>query len=96
MWGYNSNGFTTNITSVTTEDEINIYPNPTNGQFTIDLNTLNANSSIIVYNTNGQKLMTQNVTSEKVIVDLEDQLTGIYLIQIHDGISYILKRVVKL
>lgn len=60
-----------------------IYPNPTNGMFSITVNGLQQTQNRIeVYNTNSQKVFSENISSNKINIDLSHQPDGIYLVML--------------
>ena len=64
-----------------TEDiEIQIYPNPTNGLLTI--NALNDIEQITVYDNYGRLILRENHHSTNIRISLEDQVSGIYFVQV--------------
>lgn len=85
---YNGKFSYSQIRSVTfnKEDELLIFPNPTNGIITIqNKNILNKN--IIVFNTVGQILtqeLTINRSQNKAIIDLTKLATGNYIIKVNN------------
>ncbi|MDZ4664049.1 MAG: ice-binding family protein [Bacteroidota bacterium] len=69
--------------------EIVIYPNPNNGQFTIQFNSISENTSVEIYNSIGQLVSKERVTSTSLSIDLHDLATGIYQIRILENNSMI-------
>ena len=63
-----------------TSNNINIYPNPSNGLFNIKLE--NTNSTINIYNINGQLIVTQETNNSNTTIDLSSQAKGVYFIKI--------------
>ena len=62
---------------------VKVYPNPNNGNFSLDLN---ASSEIIIYNLLGAVILSQNMPAGKNTVDLGSYPNGIYMITaIKDG-----------
>ncbi len=60
-----------------------VYPNPNNGKFIIELNSLKSgNGNIIIYNTIGEKVLIKSVTTlknqNKIPIDLSNLANGIY------------------
>ena len=87
--GMHCNNFTTNIT-VNTNDKkiIKIYPNPTNGLFTIDLDYLKTEQDfqIKIINTLGQQVFQSVITQKQFYVNLSTWTgNGIYFVHIIDG-----------
>jgi hypothetical protein len=63
-------------------DEINIYPNPSSENFTINLNNTNS-YRIIVFDLSGKELENQSVSNSRNFVFGEDLLPGFYLCYIY-------------
>ncbi len=78
-------------------ETVNVYPNPTSGIVTIDLNgKLAAKTNVEVYNAMGQLVLNQNFTdvAGSYTVDLSNNATGVYTVKlIADGVT-VTKRVV--
>ncbi len=71
---------------VNSNTEVNINPNPTNGQATILLNGFDMeNTSVEIFNVNGQLVKSLNPTSNYFKVDLMGQSPGVYVVKIFDG-----------
>ncbi len=65
-----------------------IFPNPNNGIFTIKSKT---GDKFIIYNSNGELILTQKMEEDEVLVDLTWKPKGPYWIEFHSG-STVLKR----
>jgi hypothetical protein len=73
-----------------------IYPNPSFGVFTIEFNQLIENASIVVYNRNAQKILEGKVIDDKVFsLNLKDLSQGIYFLQISEGNTSWIEKLVK-
>jgi hypothetical protein len=77
---------------------IKIYPNPTTGDFIIELagadNTTTA--SLTIYNMQGGKLLQRTMNGRsRVLVSLSDQPVGIYLVHVQWGGRYEVVKVIK-
>ena len=58
-----------------------VYPNPSNGLFYIQLNNIDDNSTIEVYNQSGKLVKTvKNINSTILEVDLSSYSVGLYLV----------------
>ena len=82
--------FSTGIRDANSYDRIGIYPNPSNGIFTIE-----AQGSVEILNINGQVLKSiylNNDNSTKV--DISEFKTGVYLVRFKDGSKT--QRIIKL
>jgi hypothetical protein len=67
------------VTLIGVNTPINLYPNPNNGLFTIELNT---SSQIIVTNALGQVIITETLETGKHGLDIHDQSTGVYFVKV--------------
>jgi hypothetical protein len=65
-----------------TRAEMNVYPNPTNGEFHIALNVVADNSKIEVYNSLGQLVHDVRIESTNSIIHLGSAPSGIYMIKL--------------
>lgn len=87
------------LASVSEDDlsqNINIYPNPSSGIFTIELNNKRkGESEICVYSVTGQLIKKQIENSDRFQIDMSDFGTGIYLLKVRNKNSVITKRIIK-
>ena len=66
------------------EDNVTIYPNPSNtGQFNIEIKTESENTRIEVYDLIGRQVLSLDGSIGKQIISLAEQSKGIYLSLIH-------------
>ena len=75
--------------------ELAIYPNPTNGEFTIDLREVKQNVKATLTNSLGQVILTQNFTSTNFINLVIDAPKGVYLLQLESDREVITKKIIK-
>lgn len=81
---------------LTNQDEsIIIYPNPTDGNITIDLKQLTDISKITLTNNLGIDLLTKTVNEPITSLNLSEFPVGLYFIKIQLGEKVIIKKVVK-
>lgn len=64
--------------------ELIIYPNPNNGIFTLQVNSVDESSDLEIYNSMGQIIFTKKITIQKVTVDLSGYPNGLYYLKIKD------------
>ncbi|MES2617497.1 MAG: immunoglobulin-like domain-containing protein [Bacteroidota bacterium] len=79
------------------DDAVSVYPNPTTGIVTLDLETLMAkNATIEVFNAMGQQVLTQNYSEAtgKFTVDLTGLAKGVYTIKLKSEGQIVVKRVI--
>ncbi len=70
---------------------INIYPNPNNGNFIIEGAEVNAN--LIILNLLGKQIINQKISSIKTEIDLSNSSNGIYFIQISSEKESIIRKI---
>jgi L-arabinose isomerase len=79
-------------------DNLRIFPNPNNGSFTIGFNTRTGkNVSVQVYDIRGRMIYKNNYTTNirfEEVISLTNTQSGIYLLQISDGLQKITKKIV--
>ncbi len=63
-------------------EEISIYPNPTNGEFNIELDKDYNSVELIITNISGQEIMHAIYTNTKFIREDFDEVPGIYIMEI--------------
>jgi thiol-disulfide isomerase/thioredoxin len=86
------------INDLTIANNISIFPNPTAGKFTINLNNIIANNAIVnVVNTLGQNVISlSNVNlNNQLELDLTNVATGTYFVQININGTIATKKVTK-
>lgn len=83
-----------NTNSLTT---LKLFPNPTNGAIYLQSEHFSENVELIVYNIQGQVLISENKPSISNIIKVEvPQLnTGIYFVKIISGENSVIKRIIK-
>ena len=64
---------------------INIFPNPSNGVFSIELVNTNEIATMEIYNVLGAKIKSQKINSGKNEINLQDQSNGIYFVYVTDN-----------
>ena len=63
--------------------EINVYPNPNNGQFTVVLSEgTSTGSSIEIYNVLGQDIKSEKLKTNSTVINLSNQANGVYLYRV--------------
>ena len=74
------------VTGINSEDaglEVKIYPNPTEGKFTVHIpDRLNEFELISVYTMNGQKIEDKRISDEYTDFDINHYSDGVYLLKI--------------
>ena len=62
--------------------EARLYPNPTTGEFTIELNSFSENTKTEVYDYTGQLILNSNINFNQTKLNLNGFATGLYLVKI--------------
>ena len=75
-------------------DLISVYPNPTNGIFSVDLSNVEA-TNIRVFNALGQEVYTAKCAGNAVTVDLKDNALGVYTVKVETNNGTVTQRIVK-
>ena len=78
----------------TTISGLKIYPNPTNGSFTIETNS-DHEKSIMVYDVSGRVLREEQVQFREVSIDLTVMAAGFYFVKVQVGEKIEILRIVK-
>ncbi len=89
-----------NNSTVTSISKINnqftIYPNPSNGIFTIDLHSSAGQCSVLITNITGKTIYNSIINSKSSIVNLKNQPKGVYFINIQTETGiYIQKLIIQ-
>ena len=61
---------------------VNLYPNPSNGIFSINFKNVNTKKIIEIYNVLGERVYSTNLFEEKTEIDLSTEKKGIYFFQL--------------
>ena len=96
------------VTALTTSEntfleknaEVNVFPNPTGGTFTVsssvaDNSSIGQHGSIDIYNTMGEKIYSAQLNSTKTEIDLTNEPNGIYLIRLNTRQGIVSKKIIK-
>lgn len=69
---------------------VNIYPNPAKDVLTVKAENI---SSVVIYNSIGQKVFEQKLNSDKAVINMSDFMTGIYMVRVVSNGNEITKKV---
>ncbi len=75
-------------------DNLNVYPNPAKETITIELPQYIGNTTLSVYNLNGQLLISQSVNSNKYQLDLKSLAPGLYVLKVQNTTTQCIKKIV--
>jgi len=76
-------------------EQLKIYPNPNNGQFTLSLSNLTENCNVEIYNVLGEKVYTDALPQSQSNINLTGQPNGVYLIRVNERNTYLTQKIVK-
>lgn len=90
--------FPAGIKTVTLDELVNVYPNPTSGKLTVDLGQVPVNNTltVAVFDMTG-KAIYEDILFENpgsLSINLEGQPKGLYFVTVYDGINKVNKTVV--
>ena len=78
-----------------TEPQINVYPNPNNGLFSINLGNI-SEGSIEISNINGGIIYSKKFNGiNEIYVDIQTQPSGIYIVKVISNQTVITKKIIK-
>jgi PKD repeat protein len=66
-------------------NDINIFPNPTKGVFTLNMTIFSIDSEIEIYNSLGQSLLSKKINSNVTPLDLTKYPNGLYFIKVREA-----------
>ncbi len=70
------------------EKGISIYPNPTDGQVVVNFGSIEIDlnkSELLLYSEDGRQIISRNIRDEISTIDIKNQSSGIYLVQVVNG-----------
>lgn len=78
------------LTELSNNNGVNIFPNPTNGQFTLLFNKVKEKAEVKVVNAIGQVVLRKTISSaDKINLNISEQASGVYFVEVNaDGESY--------
>src|ERR1035437_788441 len=86
---------TTGIFAQTQASEILLYPNPTNGKFIMQVTSGDyQTANIEIYNVVGEKVLSQKMQNAKSEIDLSNEQSGIYFIQLKTNAGIVSKKII--
>lgn len=92
---------TLNVTTLSTNDfdtiPFNIFPNPVNSSFTINLESIDIleDLSFVIFDINGRKIMQRDLYSTNSIINIDSLDSGVYFLQLISKNRKTLKKIIK-
>jgi len=86
-----------NDLNISIKFDLNVYPNPTNDQITINFPdyTAKSNSQYSIYSIDGKMLTGQPITAISTDVSILDYPAGVYFIKVTNNTSVVVEKIVK-
>jgi Secretion system C-terminal sorting domain/SprB repeat len=85
---------TNNIVEIEVENSFSVFPNPSNGKFSVRLSAEFLNSSMILVNVMGEQIFSSTTTTSQVDLDFPGIQQGIYFLKTQKGEKSSTKRIV--
>ena len=85
--------WTTDVEEIADNQELEIYPNPTSNQLTIEGKAI---GQVVVFNLMGQEVLRQTVNADKAVVAMSALPNGTYFVSIETADEVTVRKVVKL
>lgn len=71
------------VEDATNKASVSIYPNPSNGQFVVNLNGIHKQGNLVVVNAQGKKVYSKPfLNQQKVDIEISDEAKGLYFVEI--------------
>lgn len=83
-----------NVAETVSDAAVNLYPNPTNGVVTLNLNGFNGQAHIEVLDMIGQQVAQRNTAAPQEVIDLSALAAGTYIVRVRDNEHEVVRRVV--
>ena len=84
--------FATSVIEEKIVDTINVYPNPNNGSFTINIKDIE-NATIEIYNISGQLILKEALLESITPINLKENPKGIYFVKVETDNKAIVKKI---
>lgn len=83
------------VHGLTINKEIKLYPNPNNGEFTLEVDNSLTKKTIVIFDVTGRVVYRKQSQTSLINIDLKDQEKGTYILRIYDkdktnGIKFII------
>ena len=93
---YKNLPFTTNVNEFASKEYFSVYPNPTNGNFIIDLSSLKEENVVVtIIDAQGRTVFEKTTNEKTILVNISHYAHGIYLVKVQTGNSIMIKKIVK-
>ncbi|MBX3328313.1 MAG: T9SS type A sorting domain-containing protein [Nitrospira sp.] len=76
-------------------DELRVYPNPSNGAFTIELNNGGLQKTLELFDLTGRKVLSNTTSNDKINLDVSELQNGIYFLNVKSNTGVETVKIVK-
>lgn len=83
-----------NVAETVSDAALNLYPNPTNGVVTLNLQGFNGQAHIEIIDMIGQQVAQRNTAAPQEVIDLSNLAAGTYIVRVRDNQHEVVRRVV--
>ena len=93
----NNDGDDSSLGDVATGISVNVYPNPTDGKFTVAAEGMTGSYEVVIINYAGQVVYRDNVTADGTMTqdfDLSSKASGVYFVRIFNATDNVVKRII--
>jgi len=81
--------------NITNSLNVNIFPNPSNGVFGLNINSITKNIKIMIYDLRGRIILSKIINENFIKIDLSNYPSSIYILNIETENSIISKKIIK-
>jgi hypothetical protein len=92
---FDSTTLSTSDSFVEDANTITVYPNPVIALLNIKVNEVHNGATLVLYNSLGEKIQSQDLTNTVEVMSLERLPSGVYFLRITNGNSYTVKKIIK-
>ena len=85
----------TGIKKLLIDNSINIFPNPTNDKFTIQIDNIKEAFKLEILSTTGQVVLCKQITNSIEQVDLSGQAAGVYFVKLQSVNNSVVRKIIK-
>jgi hypothetical protein len=71
-----------NVSNVSGNSEVKVYPNPSRGQFNVDFASSKSMSKVLVYDSEGRSILELNNLGANNVLDLSTKPSGVYIMKV--------------
>jgi hypothetical protein len=93
---YNGGGYPMGVPDIiTNQSPINLYPNPASTEITVEIPDSSAPGSLIIYNLQGQELLSFRISGTITKVDISKLPSGVYFARLTGEKTVEVRKIIK-